>query len=800
MSNPLDLTGEFIADSYLRLLQVESNNVYDGEGNYLYTIGGTGGGTVGPQGPTGAAGSQGSPGVTGPAGSPGTTGPAGSNGATGAQGVTGPAGSNGATGAQGEPGPTGSNGATGAQGEPGVTGPAGSNGATGAQGATGPTGSNGATGAQGEPGATGSNGATGAQGEPGVTGPAGSNGATGAQGEPGVTGATGSNGQSTSYYTYQAKTTTTSPPPGSGYVIWNNATQTASSQLTFSHLTQLGIDVDIFLNLLKVGDTIIIQDSSNSNNYQSWTVNGTLGGIPNTYVTVPVSYVAGGYSFTNNQNIIVAILTSGPIGITGATGAGGALGYYGNFYDTTSQPLVSPGTAQIVRINGNQGSVGFSLSGTGTVVIANPGTYTMIYSIQLKNTDNNIHYADIWLRYNGSDYPNSTTRFHVPARKNAGELGYAVATVNFVGTSVAPGDYVELWWHADSTAVSIEYLPAGVAPVHPATPSVIATFTQVMYTQLGPTGASGATGPQGATGNNGATGPTGSNGANGATGATGSNGANGATGSVGPTGGQGALGNFGGDSVLMTGNYYSSSPSLFSGFIAFISTNSGPTGTFQIDISNTDAQSGDITNWNAELITSTNPIKGYLRVSADGSSNNYAIYRIDSGTSGVGYYSLNVTPISSNGTINSYASVVVSFARTGDIGVTGPTGNNGANGVTGPTGNNGTNGVTGPTGSQGATGAAGTYTFASASTTYTATETSGMLIIKCNTTAGAFTVHLPTAVGNTATYVIKKATGTPPVTIDCYLSETVDEGATAVINKVYESVTLVSDNANWWII
>jgi hypothetical protein len=170
------------------------------------------------------------------------------------------------------------------------------------------------------------------------------------------------------------------------------------------------------------------------------------------------------------------------------------LGYYGNFFDTVDQPLVSTGTAQIVAINSDAGSVGFSLTGTGTVVIANPGTYTMIYSIQLKNTANDIHYADIWFRFNGSDYPDSTTRFHIPARKNASEFGYAVATVNFVVTSINPGDTVELWWHADSTNVSIEYLPPGVAPVHPATPSVIATFTQVMYTQVGPTGPTGPAG------------------------------------------------------------------------------------------------------------------------------------------------------------------------------------------------------------------------------------------------------------------------------------------------------------------
>ena len=206
--------------------------------------------------------------------------------------------------------------------------------------------------------------------------------------------------------------------------------------------------------------------------------------------------------------------TSGTSGTNGATGAGGALGYYGNFYDTTDQPFVTPGTVQQVGINTYTSSPGFVLTTPGTVVIANPGTYTMIYSIQLKNIDNAIHYADIWLRYNGSDYPDSTTRFFIPARKNATEFGYTVATVNFVGTSVAPGDTVELWWHADSTQVSIEYLPAGVAPVHPATPSVIATFTQVMYTQLGTSGTNGVSGTSGIT----VSGTSGTNGAAGTSG------------------------------------------------------------------------------------------------------------------------------------------------------------------------------------------------------------------------------------------------------------------------------------------
>lgn len=193
------------------------------------------------------------------------------------------------------------------------------------------------------------------------------------------------------------------------------------------------------------------------------------------------------------------VLEISAVGPQGPPGAGGALGYYGVFYDTQDQPFVSVGTAQLVKINTLDGHNGMALAAPGRIVIPHPGTYTMIFSIQLKNTANASHYADIWLRYMGVDYPDSTTRFHIPARKSSspGEEGYAVAVVNFVGTSIDPNDYVELWWSADSTEVSIETIPAGTSPVTPLTPSVIATLTQVAYTQQGPTGPQGPQGDPG---------------------------------------------------------------------------------------------------------------------------------------------------------------------------------------------------------------------------------------------------------------------------------------------------------------
>lgn len=189
----------------------------------------------------------------------------------------------------------------------------------------------------------------------------------------------------------------------------------------------------------------------------------------------------------------------GADGPKGDTGTGGVLGYYGSFFDTTDQYITTPNTPQVVGINSTGEASGISLGGNGKYVIEHAGTYSMTFSIQLRNTDNVTHYADIWLKYNGEVYPDSNTRFHIPARKSAEVSGYAVATVNFVGTAQNDNDYVELWWLTDDgSMVTMETIPASNGV--PETPSVICTFAQVMYTQEGPQGPQGDDGPQGPAG------------------------------------------------------------------------------------------------------------------------------------------------------------------------------------------------------------------------------------------------------------------------------------------------------------
>jgi hypothetical protein len=81
-----------------------------------------------------------------------------------------------------------------------------------------------------------------------------------------------------------------------------------------------------------------------------------------------------------------------------------------------------------------------------------------------------------------------------------------LGTVNFV-LNLAASDYIELYWATTDTDLSLQYIAA--ASPAPAIPSAILTATQVMYTQVGPTGATGLTGATGPTGLTGPSGPTG---------------------------------------------------------------------------------------------------------------------------------------------------------------------------------------------------------------------------------------------------------------------------------------------------
>jgi len=118
--------------------------------------------------------------------------------------------------------------------------------------------------------------------------------------------------------------------------------------------------------------------------------------------------------------------------------------------DSTDQHTTDD-TATLVQWNTLDSGYLWSLaSNAATADVA--GVYTIRYSLQFANTDNQQHTATVWLQKNGSDVANSATSFSVPARKSPSIPGFITAYSEATFT-VAVGDDIELYWATDKANV-----------------------------------------------------------------------------------------------------------------------------------------------------------------------------------------------------------------------------------------------------------------------------------------------------------------------------------------------------------
>jgi hypothetical protein len=177
--------------------------------------------------------------------------------------------------------------------------------------------------------------------------------------------------------------------------------------------------------------------------------------------------------------------------------------YGGNFYgygqnvvfphiaasDLTDQIATGNNTATQVKFNTLDSRYGWTLSPPGSATARYAGVYKITYSIQFINTANAIHYATVWLAINNVNVENSSTIFHIPARKSAtpGQEGYAVG-YSEVTFELDVGDEIELYWATDlagnpTTPTNGVYLlhddPQTSPFARPAIPSVIGSITFV---------------------------------------------------------------------------------------------------------------------------------------------------------------------------------------------------------------------------------------------------------------------------------------------------------------------------------
>lgn len=150
---------------------------------------------------------------------------------------------------------------------------------------------------------------------------------------------------------------------------------------------------------------------------------------------------------------------------------------YGQFQSQSDQTAAAIDAAYAVTYDQSDFLDGVTLSSGSRLTVPDAGVYTVSFSIQFKNTTNDIQDIDIWLRKNGTDIPDTNSRFSIPARKGSGNPSHLIA-VTPVMVELAANDYIQIMWHVTDTGVSIEHFPAvtavpGTTPAIPATPSAI---------------------------------------------------------------------------------------------------------------------------------------------------------------------------------------------------------------------------------------------------------------------------------------------------------------------------------------
>ena len=146
-------------------------------------------------------------------------------------------------------------------------------------------------------------------------------------------------------------------------------------------------------------------------------------------------------------------------------------GYYGSFYDTTTQTAAAINTPYAMQLNTTAESNQVAVTSGSRITFRNRGTYNIQFSAQLDQTSGASHSIYIWFRKNGIDVPNSSST--VAIQGTSAEL---VAAWNFLIT-VLGGDYIQIMWAVSNTAVQIVAAPANA--FSPAIPSVIATAVSV---------------------------------------------------------------------------------------------------------------------------------------------------------------------------------------------------------------------------------------------------------------------------------------------------------------------------------
>lgn len=144
----------------------------------------------------------------------------------------------------------------------------------------------------------------------------------------------------------------------------------------------------------------------------------------------------------------------------------------------TTDKTFTVNTATQITFDENDFLNGCANDGTDGIRVSQNGIYNYQFSVQLRNSDSQIHTAWIWLRVNNNDVPGTGSKFDVIS-SHGGVDGFVIAACNFY-VQLEAGDTIEMWAAVNNVAVTFDAGPAQTSPFpHPSIPSVVATLSFV---------------------------------------------------------------------------------------------------------------------------------------------------------------------------------------------------------------------------------------------------------------------------------------------------------------------------------
>jgi len=135
----------------------------------------------------------------------------------------------------------------------------------------------------------------------------------------------------------------------------------------------------------------------------------------------------------------------------------------------------SAGTAVIISTTVISTGISMVTNGTALtrITFAAAGTYAIMPSLQLANSDTSNHNATIWFRKNGTNISNSSTVVTVPKLADGGNTFFQIVFYE----QVTAGQYIEIYWQPTNTSVTLDAIAATATA--PAAPSVILTAERI---------------------------------------------------------------------------------------------------------------------------------------------------------------------------------------------------------------------------------------------------------------------------------------------------------------------------------